>query len=394
MALDVRTTPAVPSAPSQNGTPHPQKRVRPRTFHRDDLYLLAAAAVSAFALVWLVYVGLTPESSIAGFAIWWLAAFVVMYWLAVRRLHGKLVARDRLWTVIIAAASFAMLVPLALIISFVIYKGIGVITPHFFVQTVEFCGQLAAATCGGVGHAIVGTLEEIGIAMLVAVPLAVMTAVFLNEIGGPLKRPVRLFVDAMSGVPSIVAGLFIYAIWVVGLNRGFSGIGAALALSILMLPTVARTAEEALRLVPDGLREGSLALGGSEWRTVWSVVLPTARSGLVTAIILGVARAIGETAPLLLTSFGSSVMNANPVAGAQEALPHFVYQYIHFNPGTGPYQRAWGAALVLIAMVLFLFTLARVIAARTSIEGKQRRAARHAGRAQRMAAAGAAAGGA
>jgi phosphate transport system permease protein len=265
-------------------------------------------------------------------------------------------------------------VPLVLIISFVVIKGIGTITPHFFVQTAEFCGQLDTATCGGIGHAIIGTVEEVGIAVVIAVPLGMLCAVFLNEIGGPLRRPVRLIVDAMSGVPSIVAGLFIYAVWVVGSGHGFSGFGAALALSILMLPTITRTSEEVLRLVPGGLREGALALGASEWRTVWAVVLPTARSGLITAVILGVARSVGETAPLILTSFGSSVFNADPLSGPQEALPHYVYQYIRFNPGTGPYQRAWSAALVLIVLVLALFTLARVLGTRTSIESRQHRA--------------------
>jgi phosphate transport system permease protein len=151
-----------------------------------------------------------------------------------------------------------------------------------------------------------------------------------------------------------------------------------------MLPTVTRTAEEVLRLVPDGLREGSLALGGSEWRTVWSVVLPTARSGLITAVILGIARAVGETAPLILTSFGSSVLNSNPLEGPQEALPHLVYQYISYNPGTGPYQRAWAAAAVLTVLVLALFTAARLLGAITSIEWRQRRAAKRASR-QRLA---------
>jgi phosphate transport system permease protein len=278
-----------------------------------------------------------------------------------------------------------MLGPLVLIISFVAYKGFAVITPHFFTQTAQFCGQLDAATCGGVAHGIVGTLEQVGIATAISVPLAVLSAVFLNEIGGPLARPVRLFVDAMSGVPSIVAGLFIYAVWVVGLHRGFSGLAASLALAILMLPTITRTSEVVLRLVPDGLREGSLALGGTEWRTVWQVVLPTARSGLITAVILGVARAVGETAPLLLTAFGSSVLNADPIHGPQEALPHYVYEYIHFNPGTGPYQRAWAAAAVLTGIVLGLFTIARVIGAVTSIEARQARANRRRTSATRQA---------
>jgi len=352
--------------------------IRLRSIHSDDLILLAGAAVASLCLVALLYVGLTAQPTVASFIFWWFIAFVAMYWLAVRRVEGKLVAKDRLWTVLISAGTAALVVPLVLIIGFVIYKGVATLTPHFFVQTAEFCGQLDAATCGGVGHAIVGTVEEVGIAVVIAVPLGVLCAVFLNEIGGPFKRPVRLIVDAMSGVPSIVAGLFIYAVWVVGLNRGFSGFGASLALSILMLPTITRTSEEVLRLVPGGLREGALALGASEWRTVWGVVLPTARSGLITAVILGVARSVGETAPLILTSFGSSVFNASPLSGAQEALPHYVYQYITYNPGTGPYQRAWSAAVVLIALVLGLFTLARVIGARTSIEGRQRRAMKRA----------------
>jgi phosphate transport system permease protein len=372
-------------APPEPGTVSPgpgRKRldvpIRPRSFHRDDLVVLALSAIAALALVVVLYEGLTIQAGIPGLVIWWFVALLVIYYVAVRRLQGRLMAFDRAMTVVIAGLTLTMLAPLVLIIGFVIYEGVSVISPHFFVNTVDMCGPLDPASCGGVGHAIVGTLEQVGLAVVLAVPLALLCAVFLNEIGGPLRRPVRIFVDAMSGVPSIVAGLFIYAVWVLGFGRGFSGFGASLALAILMLPTVTRTSEEVLRLVPDGLREGSLALGGSEWRTTWSVVLPTARSGIITASILGVARAVGETAPLILLAFGNSSMNANPFAGAQEALPHFVYEYIRYNPGTAPYQRAWGAALVLIVLVLALFTLARVIGARTSVEARQRREARRA----------------
>ena len=377
--MAIRVEPEVPpkQPPQAHAEPAP---IRPRTFNDEDAILLAGAVLSSFCLVWLQYQVLYPEldvlSGITGFGLWWALAFGVVYWLAVREMHGGLIAKDRIMSALVSAGAAVMLVPLAPIIAFVISKGASTITPHFFTDTVQFCGQLDGANCGGVGHAIVGTLEQVGIAVIIAVPLAVLCAVFLNEIGGPLKRPVRLFVDAMSGVPSIVAGLFIYAVWVVGLQRGFSGFGASLALAILMLPTVTRTAEEVLRLVPDGLREGSLALGGSEWRTVWSVVLPTARSGLITAVILGIARAVGETAPLILTSFGSSVLNANPLDGPQEALPHFVYQYISYNPGTGPYQRAWAAAATLTILVLALFTAARLLGVLTSIEWRQKRAAK------------------
>ena len=343
---------------------------------RTGLLMGLAAAGSALCLTWLLYEVILPFNGTPGFVVLWYVSFLALLWATVREARGRPAASDTVMTVVVATGALAMFVPLALVVGFVLYKGLGAIRPHFFTQSAEFCGQLDPATCGGVGHAVVGTLEQVGIGIVLSVPLAVLCAVFLNEIGGPLKRPIQLVVDAMSGVPSIVAGLFIYAVWVVGLQRGFTGFGASLALAILMLPTVTRTSVEVLRLVPDGLREGALALGASEWRTTWSVVLPTARSGLITAVILGVARAVGETAPLILTSFGSSVINRNPLSGPQEALPHYVYTYITFNPGTGPYQRAWSAALTLTFLVLALFTLARLVGARMSVESRQRRSAR------------------
>jgi phosphate transport system permease protein len=381
---------AVATRPDTTITPSPPRdtprdtprgrgvRIRPRSFHRGDALVLGAAATSSLALVWLVYSQVLGLSGVAGFVIWWYAAFLLTYGLAVRELRGALLARDAVMTVVIASAAAGMLVPLLMIIVFVISQGVGVITPHFFVQTSEECGQLQGFTCGGISPAIIGTVEQIALATLIAVPLAVLCAVFLNEVRGRLVRPVQLFVDAMSGVPSIVAGLFILAVWVAGLNRGFSGFAAALALSILMLPTVARTSLEVLRLVPDGLREGALALGASQWRTVWSVVLPTARSGLITAVVLGVARAVGETAPLLMTAFGSSSNNLNPFSGPQESLPHYVFYYIRFQPNTSPQARAYGAAAVLTVMVLGMFTVARLVSARMSVESRQRRARRHA----------------
>jgi phosphate transport system permease protein len=185
-------------------------------------------------------------------------------------------------------------------------------------------------------------------------------------VGGRTVQLVRTIVNAMSGVPSIVAGLFIYAVWILQFHHTFSGFAASLALSILMLPTVTRTAEEVLRLVPDGLREASLALGAPEWRTVWSVVLPTARSGLITAVILGVARAVGETAPLIMTAFGSSSMNYDAFHAPQQSLPLFVWQQYQ-QQLAGPLQRAWTGALVLIVLVLVLFSMARLVARSRSI---------------------------
>ncbi|MGH3387972.1 MAG: PstA family ABC transporter permease, partial [Actinomadura sp.] len=166
--------------------------------------------------------------------------------------------------------------------------------------------------------------------------------------------------DAMSGLPSIVAGLFIYAAIIIPLGTGFNGLSASIALSIVMIPTVTRTVEVVLRLVPNGLREASLALGASRARTVWSVVLPTARSGVTTAVVLGIARTAGETAPLLFTSFGLDLLNANPLSQPQDSLPLFVYSNVQ-KPSETAVQRGFTGALVLIIVVLTLFAVARYV---------------------------------
>jgi phosphate transport system permease protein len=332
-----------------------------RGWHRDDLSLLLGSAISAGALTWLAIVQLTTIRNIVGLWAIWYVAFLLVYRLVTNLHQGPLAARDKMMTVLIATGALIVLTPLVFIISYVVAKGLPAINGDFFTQDLSMTGTLDVG--GGAAHAIVGTLQQIAIACVISVPLGVATAVFLNEVRGPLRRPVRLFVDAMSGVPSIVAGLFIFAVWIIEFGKSFSGFAAALAMSVLMLPSITRTSEEVLRLVPGGLREASLALGSTEWRTTWSVVLPTARAGLVTSVVLGVARAVGETAPLIMTSFGNSAMNANPFNGPQSSLPLYVYTLIR-NPFEAQQSRAWGGALVLIVLVLVLFTVARVIGAR------------------------------
>ena len=283
--------------------------------------------------------------------------------------HGWLAAKDRLSTVLVLTAGVLTVLPLAFVVSYVVYRGLEAVWHrNFFVEDMSITGGGDPLTQGGVYHAVIGTLIQVGIALVICVPLAVATAVYLNEVRGRFARPVRFFVNAMSGTPSIVSGLFIYSAIV--LTFGYSGAAAALALCILMLPTIARTTEEVLRLVPGGLREAALALGSPEWRVVTKVVLPTARSGLVTAIILGTARVAGEAAPVLLTAFGSTSTNWNPVEGNQESLPLTVYSLIR-QPSDNQQARAWGAALVLMWLVLILFAAARVIGARGP--GRQRR---------------------
>jgi phosphate transport system permease protein len=348
----------VAAPPRRRDGGEPEQRRRLGGLGERDLAALALSVVSAFAIAWLVLTVVLGNSSWVETAILTYPLFLATYWFVSRELDGPLLAADRVMAALVASAAIAMAVPLLLIMTYLVYKGLAGLTPHFFTQTQQFVGPLSPATAGGAAQAIVGTLEMVGLAVVMSVPLGFLCAVFLNEIGGPLRRPVRIFVDAMSGVPTILAGLFIYAVWVN--NFGFSGFAASLAISISMLPIVTRTSEEMLRLVPQGLREASLAMGASEWRTTWNVVLPTARSGLITAIILGVARAVGETAPLIMTAFGNTLMNANPFRGAQDGLPLYIYSQIRESSAANIQDRAWAGALVLMVVVLGLFATARL----------------------------------
>ena len=313
-------------------------RVRPKSFNRRDLLVLFGAVSASLGLVWLLYTQLLPFQGIQGFLLCWVAAFLAFYFAAVREIDGRVIARDRTMAALVSVMAVAIVIPLALIIGYVFAKGLPYLRLTFFTTTMADVSPTDPATQAGGLQAIVGTVEQVGIAALISIPLGVLTAVYLNEVRGRLQRPVRIFVDAMSGTPSIVAGLFIYTVLIAG-GGSFSGFAAALALSVLMLPTVTRTSEVVLRLVPDGLREASLALGSPQWKTVWRVVLPSARSGLITACILGVARVIGETAPLIMTAFGSSALNANPFSGAQAALPLSAFNLFRaFGPSV---DEAW-----------------------------------------------------
>jgi len=215
---------------------------------------------------------------------------------------------------------------------------------------------------GGIRHALIGTLWMITIAMVLTVPLGITCAIYLNEVGGRLARFVRTIVEAMTALPSIVAGLFIFATYVL-LVHAHTGLGAALALSVDMLPIIIRAADVVLRLVPGNLREASLALGAQQWRTVKDVVLPTARSGLATAVILGMARGLGETAPVLLTAGYTTFTNTNPTKGPMVSLPLAAYELVKSGE-PNLVARGFGAAAVLLIVVLFLFTLARIIGGR------------------------------
>jgi phosphate transport system permease protein len=265
----------------------------------------------------------------------------------------------------VSSAAVAILIPLAWLIGYIVVRGVKALRVTFFLDDLSGITATADATAGGGLHAIVGTIEQVALALIVSVPLAIACAVFLNETESRLRRPVRIFVDAMSGLPSVVAGLFIFAVFIIPFADvsplfGYNGFMASLALSMIMIPTITRTVEVVLRLVPSGLREAGLARGASRARVVWSVVLPTARSGLTTAVVLGIARAVGETAPLLFNSFGYDLMNANPFNGPQDSLPLFVFKKIK-QPSEAAIDRGFAGALVLMLIVLTLFVIARYI---------------------------------
>lgn len=339
------------------------EKIRIRSVESIDVTVMIGSAIASFALSQLLYETFLPLSGALGYVVVWYMLFLAVSWIAVRELRGNVRAKDHLARVVVWSGALLAIVPLILIVLYVIGKGYHALRPQFFSEDQRYVGALSDSTEGGGAHAIIGTIQQVGIASLIAVPLGITTAVYLNEVKGRLAKPLRTVVDAMSAVPSIVAGLFIYAAWILALGNQQTGLAGSLALSVLFLPTVTRTAEVVLRLVPGGLREASLALGGTEWRTTSRVVLPTSRSGLVTAVILGVARVIGETAPLILTVGGAFIMNWNPLSGKQDSLPFFVFRLIRF-PQESQIARAWTGALVLMILVLVLFVIARAIGGR------------------------------
>ncbi len=351
-------------APGGDGGPAavPAERFRDlASVHGVDVVAVVGSLVASYCLVWLAFTKLLPLDGKVGFALCWFAVFLVVYGVLVWQRETGLDANDKLMAAVWSSAGLLTFTALASVIVFVAVRGPRAIRHlNFFTEDLERAGPLDPLTTGGVLHAVVGTLIMIGIGVVITVPLGIAAAVYLVEVGGPLARVVGTIVDAMTALPSIVAGLFVYAVWIIALNQPQSGLAASLALSIMMLPIIIRTSAVVLRLVPGGLREASFALGASQARTVWSVVLPTARPGLATAVILGMARGIGETSPVLLTAGYATAMNRNPTEGPMTSLPLLVYRLV--SSGQPAYiDRAYGAALTLLAIVITLFVLARII---------------------------------
>lgn len=276
---------------------------------------------------------------------------------------------DHLATGTVYATCLLAIIPLVSILVIVFERGVAAINAEFFSNTMRNISPRREG--GGILHAAIGTLEQVGVATLIAVPLGILVAVYLVEYGarGKLATAVSFFVDVMTGVPSIVAGLFIYTCFILTFGFERSGFAAALSLTILMLPVVVRTTEEMLKLVPMDLREASYALGVPKWITILKIVIPTALSGIITGVMLAVARVAGETAPLLLTTFMTQSLNPDVFNGPQAAIPTFVWDQIA-NGTQVSMDRAWAGALVLIVLVATIYIAAKLLAAKFAPKAK------------------------
>ncbi|GAA1946566.1 phosphate ABC transporter permease PstA [Agromyces allii] len=311
--------------------------------------MIAVAAGSDFNIVASVFLGVV--------------AYVVVIWVLSRAVEGPRKASDRLVTALVATAFTIALLPLISVAYTTIVNGL----PRFDIQFFSESMRNVVGPGGGALHAIVGTLLVTGMATLISVPVGLLTAIYLVEYGrGRLKHAITFFVDVMTGIPSIVAGLFAFALFALitddpGIRFGFGG---SVALSVLMIPVVVRSSEEMLKLVPNELREAAYALGVPKWLTILKVVLPTSIAGIITGIMISIARVIGETAPLLIIAGFTTSMNYNLFAERMMTLPVFVYtQYANQGADTQAYiDRAWAGALTLILIVALLNVIARIVA--------------------------------
>lgn len=343
---------------SRPETPLPDNPLVGKTLPKYAAAYSGAAAIGIALL--LNFIGIL--AGVANTAVVAALLFLVIQSVWSFAVEGRRHAVDRFATTLIYSTFIAAAAALAAILIVTLVNGLNALSADFFTSTMRNVSPRSEG--GGIAHALVGTLEQVFIAAAISVPVGILTAVYLVEYGAGrrLAKWISFFVDVMTGIPSIIAGLFIYTFWVLTLGFERSGFAAALALTILMVPVVIRTTEEMIRIVPNELREASLALGIPKWKTIVKIVLPTALSGIITGVLLAVARVAGETAPLLLTTFLSQSMNWNPFSGPQASLPTFVWDQIASGTNAS-LERAWAGALVLILLVMILYLGARIIAA-------------------------------
>ena len=324
--------------------------------------LLALAGVLAGGAI-----ELTGLSGKLGFAAAYFFFASLLIFLQQLRLRDLAAAKDSLLSSFALLAMTMTLIPIVSIVLTVVLKGYKGIHFGMFTNDMTQASVNDPVQAGGLIHALIGTIIMVGGALIISFPIGLLTALYLTEIRGKLARPIKFLVQAMSGVPSIVAGLFILSILVIPVTQELTGLMGSLALSILMIPTIARTAEEMLLLIPNELREAGVALGATQWRTVSGVVVPAAKSGLVTAVILGIARIIGETAPILLVSGGADALNFNPMSGPMGSLPFYIWKAFLTGGTEEAYARAWGGMLILLILIVVLFGLARYLSDRRAV---------------------------
>ncbi len=363
-------TPAATRAPlpAQVIEEVPEIRRQLRAVRERDVLPVITSLSCAIGFGYLLYYVLLPWSGILGFIVVTFSLFIGFYVLVVSVDGSSTMVKDRLASVIMHSIGIIMLGALVSVVAFTVWRGLEALrNTNFYLQDLSLAGPQDPVSVGGVLHAAVGTLIMMTISLIITIPLGLTTAVFLSETRGPLTRFVRTIVEAMTALPSIIAGLFIYAgILILQGAFGFgqrSGFAAALAITVMMLPIVIRTADVVLRLVSGTLKEAASALGAPRWRVVWHVTLPTARSGLLTAIILGTARGIGETSPVLLTAGYTPGFNFNPFSDPMTSLPLTTF-ILTRSPDAEQVARGFGSAAVLLALVLVLFTIARVLGGR------------------------------
>ena len=350
------------------GTPRRTKRAASET-----ALPLAGAAVGAVALTVVLFDWLTPMSGALGFVVVAFGLFVALYASLLGMTETPVQMRDGVATVVIIAASCIGFGALLLVVIYTTIKGFSALRHwNFFVQDMTSAGPLDPLSVGGIRHALVGTAEMMTIGLALSIPLGVTGALFLSECRGPVVWLVRTTVNAMTALPDIIAGLFIYIVWILLTHHEHSAMAASLALTIMMTPVIIRTSDVVLRMVSGNLREASEALGAPRWRTLWHVVLPTARSGLTTAVILGAGRGIGETAPVLLTSGSSSFTNVNPLVGPNTSLPLVAFEFTR-SPIPTMIARGFGAAAFLMLVVILLFLIGRALGGRAPGEMTTRR---------------------
>ncbi len=354
-----------------------------RKVSRDDLLVAVGSAVSALSTTWLLFGRVAPLEGKAGFVVLLFVTFVATYALLISLTNDGPAIVDNVMAVMLSSSGLLAGSALLWVVASTVWKGRqALFKSNLYFEDMSRAGPLEPLDVGGIAHALIGTIIIMALALVLTVPLGVTCAVFLNETRGRVTMLVRTIVTSMTALPSVLAGLFIFTTWILILGFPRSGLAASIAVSIMMLPIIIRSGDVVLRLVPGNLREASAALGAPKWRTVWHVVLPTARSGLSTSVILGVARGIGETAPVLLTSGVGASNNLNPTKNPMMSLPLATYEFVR-SPQPALVARGFATAAVLMIFVLVLFTLARVLGGRPAGRLSKRQQRRAAARSKR-----------